>query len=80
MVAVAATWVASLGRIVPLSVPNVIVVVVLGWSRGRGFCGHAGASESLALVGDVLVAAQVLIDDALAQRPAASFAVGVNGS
>jgi hypothetical protein len=38
-----------------------------------------GASSSLARLGDVTVAAEVLIDDPLAERQSASFATSVNG-
>ncbi|MGO9975559.1 MAG: hypothetical protein ACLP01_22725 [Solirubrobacteraceae bacterium] len=36
-------------------------------------------ATSVALPGDVTIAAEVLIDDALAQRPPASLAVVMNG-
>ncbi len=49
-------------------------------SRRRDLCVRLGWSRPFGPLEDVTVAAEVLIDDALTQRPPASFAVGVNGS
>ena len=75
--------VAAVGRcgvFVQLSVPSMPVVVVfgeVGWARRRGLCVVCdGYPEPLAPSGDVIIAAEILIDDALAERPSTPVAVG----
>ncbi|MGO9753638.1 MAG: hypothetical protein ACLP22_19435 [Solirubrobacteraceae bacterium] len=57
----------------------VAIFVEVGSGQPTGLCVRRGASQTLASLGDMAIAAKVLVDDALAQRPPASFAVGLHG-
>ncbi|MGO9972923.1 MAG: hypothetical protein ACLP01_08975 [Solirubrobacteraceae bacterium] len=73
--------VASRGLIIPVSVPSMIAVLVLstnGPRRLADLCVRYGRSEPLARSGDLTAAAEILIENALAQRQPAPLAVAIN--